>query len=58
MIGGPEALNLAEARDKAAEIRVMIRAGRDPRIVKAETTAADATKREKAKHDSAPALDA
>ncbi|WP_322997203.1 integrase family protein [Castellaniella sp.] len=57
-IGDPEALNLAEARDKAAEIRVMIRAGRDPRVVKAEAIAADAAKRQKAKTETTPALEA
>jgi len=36
----------------------MIRAGRDPRIVRAETTAADAAKRIKAVQDKAPAMDA
>ncbi|NYT61456.1 integrase family protein [Alcaligenaceae bacterium] len=57
-IGDPEALNLTEARDKAAEIRVMIRAGRDPRIVKAEVTAADVAKRQKARQLQEPAITA
>ncbi|GAB2914317.1 Arm DNA-binding domain-containing protein [Paralcaligenes ginsengisoli] len=57
-IGDPHTLTLSQARDRAAELRVMIRAGRDPRIVKAEVTAADSAKRVKAALDKAPALDA
>lgn len=57
-VGDPQTLTLSDARHKAAEIRVMIRAGRDPRIVRAETTAADAAKRIKAVQDKAPAMDA
>lgn len=57
-VGDPQTLALSEARHKAAEIRVMIRAGRDPRIVRAETSAADAAKRAKAVVEKAPAIDA
>lgn len=46
-----EAITLTEARDKAAELRAMIRSGRDPRIVKAEVTAADEAKREKTRRE-------
>ena len=44
-IGDVKTLALSQARDKAAELRVMIRAGRDPRIVKADRVAADIAKR-------------
>lgn len=57
-VGDTKTLTLSEARDKAAELRVMIRAGRDPRIVRAERTAADAAKRQRARQHSAPALEA
>lgn len=57
-LGDIQTVSLSQARDKAAELRVQIRAGRDPREVKAEVTAADVAKRRKAKQDSACALDA
>lgn len=57
-VGDPKTLTLSQARDKAAEIRVMIREGRDPRIVRAERTAADTAKRQKARQHTAPALEA
>lgn len=57
-LGDVQTLTLSEARDKAAELRATIRAGRDPRIVKAERTAADLAHREKAKQAKVPAIDA
>tara|TARA_R110000850_G_scaffold276940_1_gene421025 strand:+ start:21801 stop:23174 length:1374 start_codon:yes stop_codon:yes gene_type:complete len=57
-LGDTQTLALSDARDKAAEFRLIIRSGRDPRQVKAELTAADEAKRIKTKQDSAPALDA
>ncbi|TAL89582.1 MAG: DUF4102 domain-containing protein [Candidimonas sp.] len=57
-VGDPKTLTLSQARDRAAAIRVMIRAGRDPRIIKAERMADDANRRDKAKQESAAALDA
>jgi len=57
-LDSPDSMALSEARDRAGELRAMIRQGRDPRIVKAERTAADAAKQRKAKHHSAPALEA
>lgn len=57
-LGDTQTLTLSEARDKAAELRAVIRAGRDPRIVKAERTAADLAQRESAKRGNVPALEA
>lgn len=57
-LGDTQTLTLSEARDKAAELRAVIRAGRDPRVVKAERTAADLAQRESAKRGNVPALEA
>src|SRR3546814_248611 len=46
------------ARPEARRLQAIIDQGRDPREVKAAITAADVAKREKAKQDEAPALDA
>lgn len=46
------------ARPEARRLQAIIDQGRDPREVRAEITAADAAKREKAKQEEAPALDA
>ena len=48
-IGDTNTLTLSQARDRAAEIRGLIRSGRDPRVLKAESLAADAHKRESEK---------
>ena len=53
-----QALTLSEARDKAAALRIQIREGRDPRVAKAEITAADIAKRKKTKQAKTPALEA
>lgn len=50
-VGDTKTLTLSQARDRAAELRLMIRSGRDPRIVKAEATAADAAKRDSVKRE-------
>lgn len=55
-IGDPKTLTLSQARDEAARLRVMTKAGRDPRVVKAEVTAADTAKRQKAQHRQEPAI--
>ncbi len=57
-LGDIETMSLAEARDRAAQLRVQIREGCDPRQVKADVTAADASKRAKAQSGKAPAMDA
>src|SRR3546814_809098 len=46
------------ARPVSRRLQAIIDQGRDPREVKAAITAADVAKREKAKQDEAPALDA
>ena len=51
-IGGPEAWTIPKAQEKARELQRQIDEGRDPRIVKAEKTAADITKREGDKRNS------
>jgi len=56
-IGDPVNMSIKDARAKAAEIRLMILQGRDPREVKAERTAADTAKREKARADKQPAIE-
>lgn len=56
-LGDLQTLALSDARDRAGELRTMIRAGRDPRQVKAERTAADVARRQKAKADRLPAID-
>ncbi len=57
-LGDTQTLTLSQARDKAAELRVMVRDGRDPRVVKAEITAADLAKRQVARQAASPALEA
>lgn len=57
-LGDTQTLTLSQARDKAAELRVMVRDGRDPRVAKAEITAADLAKRQKAREAASPALEA
>lgn len=44
-LGDTKTMTLSEARDRAAEVRMTMRSGRDPRVLKAETVAADAAKR-------------
>jgi integrase len=56
-MGDVQTLTLSEARDRAAELRAHIRSGRDPRIVKAEQTAADSAKRRAAQMANTPALE-
>jgi len=51
-IGSPEAWSIPNAQEKARELQRQIDEGRDPREVKAATTAADVAKRELAKADS------
>lgn len=51
-IGGAEAWSIADARAKARELQQHIDNGRDPRLVKAETEAADAAKRDHDKRQS------
>ncbi len=46
------------ARPEARRLQAIIDQGRDPRAVKAEITAADVARREKAKHAETPALNA
>ena len=57
-IGDPKNWLLDEAREKARIFRTQIDEGRDPRIVKAEVTAADIAKRERQRAEQAPAKDA
>lgn len=57
-IGDTETWSLADARKEARRLKTIIDDGRDPREVKAEVTAADVAKREKAKQEKAPALEA
>ncbi|MFV9474689.1 tyrosine-type recombinase/integrase [Advenella sp. RU8] len=45
-IGDVQSLGIGEARDKAAELRAIVKSGRDPRVVKQERTEADIAKRE------------
>lgn len=56
-LGDVKTLTLSEARDKAAELRTIIRAGRDPRVVKAERTAADTATRKAAQIANSPAIE-
>lgn len=48
-IGRPSAWTISQAQEKARELQRQIDEGRDPRAVKAETTAADLAKRDSAK---------
>ena len=48
-IGGPDAWSIPQAQAKARELQRQIDEGRDPRAVKAATTAADTDKRDTAK---------
>lgn len=57
-IGGLENWTLGDARKEARRLKTIIDDGRDPRIVKAEVTAADTATRAKAALDKAPALEA
>lgn len=57
-IGEPENWTTDAARKRAREIQTEIDNGRDPRQVTAERKAADQTKRQKAKADRAPAIEA
>ncbi|PLC48041.1 preprotein translocase [Pollutimonas subterranea] len=57
-IGDLQTWSVTAARDKAAELRMQIRAGRDPREVKQEVTAADVAKREHSKRKTATVADA
>lgn len=57
-IGDTRTWMLEAARQKARELQTIVDSGRDPRQVKAERTASDATKRQKETRDSAPALNA
>lgn len=50
-IGGLDAWNILKAQGKARELQRIIDEGRDPRQVKAETTAADVAKRESERTD-------
>jgi integrase len=45
-IGSPDAWSIPQAQEKARELQRTIDQGRDPRLVKAEVTAADVAKRE------------
>lgn len=56
-LGDVQTLTLSEARDKAAELRAIIRAGRDPRVVRAEVTAADLAKRAQTEIETRPAME-
>ena len=51
-IGGPEAWTIPKAQEKARELQRQIDEGRDPRVVKSETTAADVATREGDKRNS------
>ncbi|TAL87649.1 MAG: DUF4102 domain-containing protein, partial [Candidimonas sp.] len=57
-IGGLETWSLGDARKEARRLKTIIDDGRDPRIDKAEVTAADTATRAKAVLDKAAALDA
>lgn len=46
-LGDPVSMTLEQARREAAKVRLMVAEGRDPRVVKAERTAADMSQREK-----------
>lgn len=56
-IGSTKTWSLDEAKEQARQYRQQIDQGRDPRIVKEETTAADEAKRERDRLFSAPAID-
>lgn len=56
-IGDIETWSLGDARKEARRLKTIIDDGRDPRIVKAEITAADAATRAKAVLESAPAIE-
>ena len=57
-IGDPETWSIQSARAKARELKSLVDAGRDPRQVKAEKTSADQAARERARQESAPAIEA
>lgn len=57
-IGDVNAWTIDKAREKARNLQIIIDDGRDPREVKAETTAADTAKRARATLEKAPALEA
>ena len=57
-IGDIKAWAIGEARARARELQATIDQGRDPRVIKKEKTEADAAKREKAKQEETPALEA
>ena len=56
-LGDPVSMTLDAARTAASEARLMVASGRDPRIVKAEITAADEAKRVKTKADKLAAIE-
>lgn len=57
-IGDIKVWAIGEARARARELQATIDQGRDPRVIKKEKTEADAAKREKAKQEETPALEA
>ena len=57
-IGNPNDWGIDDARRKARELKKLIDNGRDPRIVKAEVTAADIAKREQIRIQQTSALEA
>lgn len=57
-IGDVNAWTIDKAREKARNLQIIIDDGRDPREVKAEVTAADAAKRQKAQQKQEPAITA
>lgn len=57
-IGDVETWFLDEARKEARRLKTIIDSGRDPRVIRDEAMAADAAKREKAKQEETPALEA
>lgn len=57
-IGDVETWFLDEARKEARRLKTIVDSGRDPRVIRDEAMAADAAKREKAKQEETPALEA
>jgi hypothetical protein len=57
-LGDCASLTLSDARDRAAALRLQVREGRDPRVVRAEKTAADLAARAKAVQEKGQSLKA
>lgn len=56
-LGDPANMTIKQARMKAAEYRLMVQEGKDPRVAISEQIAADNAKRQKTRIESEPAID-